>query len=332
MVKRTALVLFIVTLVWLNHNHLTGSPQEEWDKDNYGKIIGQVVDEETGEPVNEVFKVSFLDCSIAGHPKFLFRLESNKQGHFSERVKPGIYGLYFYPDSNTSRYCFEIEPDVDPENRKIIRVKAGQITKFIKKAKLGGVLKLILVDENGDRIIPNFLFNPEDMKIRPSVEYAQFPGVYASYHNKSGDRFHDGEITLYSLFPGKYYIEVYPTSMGYGPIFLKDVVVQSGQTKIQPVVMDLSDNTGIAGTITDTNGNPIKNALVLIKKNDDHQYFAGIRTDNNGYYKIIGLLEGMYDLDITVFITELKFIDDRYENIPISKNTILQKDVVIKIQ
>ena len=54
-------IFFVLVVGIINSRVLLAVPQEDGDRDNNGKVIIQVVDFDTGEPVNEVFSVYFYN-------------------------------------------------------------------------------------------------------------------------------------------------------------------------------------------------------------------------------------------------------------------------------
>lgn len=306
-------------------------PQESGD--NYGKVIGQVVDEDTGGPINEVFSISIFNCSNEANPVFLYNIRSDNKGYFSHKFQPGTYCLSFFPETNTSIYCYDPPFSMLEGSKHIISIKAGQISRFLKKAKLAGRLRIMLVDRNGEKIDPNVVFNGSDTKnIREKIKFTKSLGEMVPYNTKEGDSLDDGEMMIYSLYPESYSLEVYFSDIGIAPVRINEMIsISSGKTVEQNIILDLNDSTGIQGVLVDQNGNFIKDARLIISKEDETEYFVNARTNDVGFYKIIGLKEGFYSLRVSVDITTTKWKIKRYKNISISGNKILHKNFVIEI-
>ena len=305
-------------------------PQESGD--NYGKVIGQVVDEDTGGPVNEVFFISIFDCSDEANPVFLNNIRSDNNGYFSHKLQPGTYCISFFPETNTSIYCYDPPFSMLEGSKHIISIKAGQISKFLKKAKLAGRLRIILVDKNGEKIDPNAVFNGCDTKnIREKIKFTKLPGEIVHYNTREGDSLDDGEMMMYSLYPESYSLEVYFSDIGIAPVRINEMInISSGKTVEQNIILDLNDSTGIQGVMVDQNSNFIKDARIIISKEDETEYFVNARTNNDGFYKIIGLKEGIYSLRVSIDISATKWKIKKYKNVKISKNMILHKNFVIE--
>jgi hypothetical protein len=333
MKRKIFYVLIILVFVTISTNLLDGVPQEEWDADNFGRIIGQILDTDTGEPVSEVFKIDIFNCSDEQSPIFLFSVKSDEKGYFTKEIMPGIYCIWFSPTLENSKYGYENPIVCNTENKNIINVEAGKISKFFKKARPGGKLKLILVDENGIKFVPNSIYSPSDMKkISVDIENSECLDGIVSYNTTRKDRLDDGEMQLNCLPPGEYNLKIYLSSVGYPPIFLENVKIERGITTEKSVLVDLNDMTGIEGTVRDQYGNPIENADIDVVKEGKTEYFASKRTDSNGYYKIIGLISGIYELILDIDLSDTEYIIKRYQNIHIFKNKISRKDIVITVK
>ena len=99
-----ALVVLVMGII--SRDLLMAVPQE--DEDNYGKVIGQVVIQETGEPVNETFQVTFYDHR--GDEYIKKYVETDDHGRFIVELFPYIYYLGLTPLSDNSKYCKLLSP------------------------------------------------------------------------------------------------------------------------------------------------------------------------------------------------------------------------------
>jgi hypothetical protein len=293
-------------------NLLDGVPQEEWDADNFGKVVIQVFDKSTGEKVNEIFTVYFFKSLEAGDSSSLeWYAKTNNKGYLVIKLKPGIYYLQFLPESSRSKYELEPSPVVSEKNRQMIKVESGKITEVLKKANYGGKLKIILIDPTGRKINPKEEFF-EDISITASLvsesDFGLFMNESMTIEKLTGknDDLNDGEVFIGRLYPGKYDISISFGFLGIRKQRIKDIQIFRNQTTEKEVVININDNTGIEGYVTDQNGVPLNNLTVKIKD-------AKSRTDKNGYYRIVGVDEGRHSIhvhsslvtDDDIFINEI---------------------------
>ncbi len=189
-----AIKLFIVVVVVFVTLGLNGWGQESSSgKNDYGIVAGQILDPETGKPVSERFFIRFNyvlykgeyptefnaitippaypipDVRFSNLPgKIGYSLITDSKGYFKRKFAPGTYGIIIAPENIESlRYCTELDP-MDPRMPNqdklsltfIIKVERGKITRFNKKAILGGRIKVNLVDKYGNIINHNTYFKP----------------------------------------------------------------------------------------------------------------------------------------------------------------------------
>ena len=311
---------------------LDGVPQEEWDADNFGKVVIQVFDKSTGEKVNEIFKVNFFNSLEAGNSSSFERFaKTNNKGYLVIKLKPGIYYLQFLPESCQSKYELEPSPVVSEKNRQMIKVESGKITEVLKKANYGGKLKIILVDPTGRKINPKEEFY-EDIAISTFLgsdgNFGLFLNDVMSVRELTGkkDDLNDGEVVIGRLYPGKYDISISFGFLGIRKQEIKYIQVFRNQTTVKEIVLDVNASTGIEGYVMDHNGVPLKDLRVEIQD-------AKGRTDKNGYYKIVGIDEGRHIISVysSLVADDDIFINKSYYT-EIVKNIIIRKDFVIEIK
>lgn len=333
------LVLFF-GLIGLNPAIAQTQEEEQWDRDNYGKVVVQLIDANTLEPVKELFRVNFFDSlkvmNLKEKPFDTSSLEwygeTNNKGHLVAKLKPGVYYLQFIPESTESKYEYEPSPLLSERNRQPIAVESQKITEVLKKINNGGKLKIILVDPNGKRINPQADFS-SDINIEVTINTEEFDfGIFpvdtktAVKLTDGKDDLNDGEVVIGRLYPGKYKILINFGLLGYKHKNINDIQVSRNQTTITEVVVDINNSTGIEGFITDQNGNPLKNLYVDIDSTQS-------KTDQNGFYRIVGIDTGNHLIGITSHSYEYNgiFINEIFR-VEIIKGMIIQKDFVIKIQ
>jgi len=327
------LKLFMLLII-LGSQFVFSVPQEDWDKDNYGKIVGYIIDAITGEPVSDIFDISLYNCSNISAPVHAHRItKSDNEGRFSIEIEPGIYCLHFNPNSNISQYGIEPDPIIQPGFGESVNVQSGMIVEIVKKVKPGGELKITFVDQNDQRIYPNLMLSKEDIKhFSGSIKAEGIIGPGNLETFSVNDDLKDGEILLTQLFPGKYTIYIKLPFMGFGyPIKIQDIKIERSKTTVRKVVLNYYDPTGIEGVITNSKMLPVVGTRVHIKEQETGMKYnidilaGSTRTNDKGYYKIIGLKEGIYE--ISVHLKGFKFKD--FRNIKIYKNSIVEKNLFL---
>jgi hypothetical protein len=300
------------------------------EKDIKGKVIGQLLDPVTGEPVNEAFYINIFDSKIKEFPASLFRwgIQTDDQGKFELQLEPYIYYLQFYPVSPKSKYCRTRYPYyLEEKDRNIIKVEAGKITYFAKKIDIGGILKLFIADMN------NVRFNPQE-------KFSQKFNISCYFHNdfyvgglgKVND-LNDGEQTVYGLYEGTYRIQIGFEGLGFKDYKKDNIVVESGKTTEVNINLDLADITGIEGEVTDAAGVPVEDAdisLAAIGVSSDETIGYDAFTNKNGYYRLTGIPEGKYYITYYYTTEEIRLISIDYGYLEIKKNVLLKLDLQLK--
>jgi len=129
---------------------------------------------------------------------------------------------------------------------------------------------------------------------------------------------------------GKLKICAYFRETGYGKTKDEYISIVKNNISEYKLVIDLLDNTGVQGFITDQNGIALKNVEISIHKKIVDYGYAGIAdtiSDDEGYYKIIALDEGLYMLRF-----ECEYGEFSFNNIIIEKNVLLEKNIKINTQ
>ena len=287
------LVVFVLVTV-----PIFGASGQEWDKDNYGRVIGQLVDEDTGEPVNEVFKVLFLDSK---RDHYGFNIEqrdyTDESGRFVLELLPYIYYIEFFPKSRDSRYAHIPYPfKVEEKDRVTLKVEKGKITYAKIKAPLAGRLNIFMADMNNVKFNPSEIFS-QKFRIVTSIAYPLHIGI--NYGRDDLDD--DGQLTAGRLYPGVYSVNVRFEGLGYPAVKRENIIVEKGKTTEVLINIDLNDNTGLEGVVRDINGIPLEGVDILLGlKTGKFTGYSVATSNENGRYEINGLPEGYYYLNIGV--------------------------------
>jgi len=327
--RRTIVCVLVVLVIGIISSHvLMAVPQEDWDKDNFGKVVGHVIDADNGEPVTEVFYVRFYDCTNESSPERDSYLFSNGNGYFEKEVSPGVYCVEFIPKSQNSKYSLDPYPP-KATKKQVITILKGQVTEFVKKVFLGGKVFIKLVDQNDVPINFERDFS-EDADVLISVSSREWDTerLLPVLSKKDVPSLNDGEYMIYSLFPGKFNIYLRFSGVGYVNLKKEGLEIFRGQTHEVKFVINRNDNTGIEGRIIDKNGNPLSDALVWISG----EVMVNVRTDSNGYYRMIGAKEGKYSLRIHKEFESGLYFFDIILDIWISRNSITRKDITVDLE
>lgn len=297
---------------------------EGQDADDYGKLVGWILDPNSGKPVNEVFIIELFNCSQFESSAVIFKQrKTDQKGYFSIEAEPGQYCLHISPNSMASKYCIEPYHFHNGQFYFPVMIEKGKITEIRKKATVGGAIKVRVLDTGGRLINPSADL-PKGAEISVSIHSSNYIIGALSQHRLYDDM-DDGETIVRTLFPSKYNVTVNFNRTGYKDLKFENILVKEKEVTEIDCVIDLTDITGIEGKVVDINGNPIKGIEVsMIPQFAVGGSFDDI-TDKDGYYRITGLPEGSYHIMISSREGGLRIYK---ENIEIKKGILTQKDVV----
>lgn len=324
--KRTILYVLIVSIIALIvAKGLNGVPQQEglMDKDNYGKVVGRIVDEDTGEPVKEAFQLAFL---YSDRDDYGFNIEAKEKttdrGTFEIKLRPHVYSIQFCPLAENSKYCIFPYPfNLEEKERVLVKVEKGKITVLQIDAPRGGTIKIYTVDQNNVKVDPSMIFN-QKFKVQVDIHNPVYRGV-----NEGKDNLNDGEFIVKRLYPGNYSLEVRFEGLGFPKVKKENITVEKGKVTEVLVNIDLNDNTGIEGILTDVNGVALATAYVGFVHKDIKGSGGHFRAyaDKSGYYHLKGMPAGYYYA--TFFYESEKKLHSVYDEIlEIKKNVMLRAD------
>lgn len=279
------------------------------DDGNCGKLVGNIIDAETKDNVNENFYIAFTDCAIKDKQKIIngehifYFVRSDTNGKFSAMIPEGRYCLQFWPVNPGSNYCMDPVPALNDSYSQTVYVKRGKISTIQKLAKVGGHLKILLVDTNNNKINPiELLWKKFYINVKITSEKVS-PNILRIGSQTDLLGLNDGEFIIKNLPPEFYNVNIEFENMGYGSQSSGGIeIIRNSITEV-PITVDLNNQTGIEGKITDMDNNPLKGVHVTAKSANDKELlfisdFGDIYTDSEGRYRIIGLKEQKYDLFI----------------------------------
>jgi hypothetical protein len=247
-------------------------------------------------------------------------------------LPPATYGLLFYPKNPDSKYSGTYHPFYYkmPEEYKeifscVIRVETGKITRFVRKAIIGGSLKVTLVDLSGNPVDPAVAFPGRSLIIKGEFKnYNLAPGSPSFYF-----RLKNGKFSQKGFFPdNSWELDLRFYGIGYGVFRKKDIVIKAKEVTEINVDIDPNDITGIEGKIVDELGNPQKKVRISFFQKDesiegDFDYY----TDDNGHFIMTGMPEGFYKVEI--FDGHEYYFTFQNIIIEIKKNILLKRDFTI---
>jgi hypothetical protein len=314
--------------------------QQDYDtylnRDNFGKVVGQIIDPETGKPVNEKFRVCLFNWNYREGDYERYkdcRFYTDKNGYITFDAPPATYGLLFYPQEPNSKYSSTSHPFYEkmPEEYKemfscVIEVETGKITRFVRKAIIGGGLKVTLVDLAGNPVDPVVAFPGRSVSTQGEiVNYNLVPGSPSlSLKLENGKFFKKG------LFPDtSWELDLKFFGIGYGVFRKKDIVIKANEVTEINITIDPNDITGIEGKIIDELGNPQKKVRIsFFQKDESIEGSFRCLTDSNGHFIMTGMPEGFYEVGIFDG-HEYYFLFQNIITIEIKKNILLKRDFTI---
>jgi len=328
MKKHRSLVVIGFIIILFGYSLLYGGGLQEGEEtDQYGKVIGQIVDAETGEPVKERFFINIFESKYDKYPANLYKWgnKTDDRGKFELELIPYTYYLQFYPESSESKYCRDPYPyRVEERERYAIIVEPGKITYFKKKAIIGGILKLYTADMNNNRFNPREKFNQEF-----NITSYIVSDFYMGGFGESG-ALNDGEQIVYGLYEAMYRIDIEFEGLGFKDFTKDNIMVEKGKTTEVNINLDLTDITGVEGVVTDAAGVPIEGTDISFSgigiPNDDTIRYKAF-TNNDGYYKLTGLPEGKYFIIYYYHTQKGRVISNEYRYLEIKKSVLLHLDL-----
>ncbi|UCH96808.1 MAG: carboxypeptidase regulatory-like domain-containing protein [Candidatus Aminicenantes bacterium] len=305
------------------------------NRDSFGKVIGQIIDPETGKPVNERFLVCIFNWHYREGDYERYKdcnFKTDEKGWITLNLPPATYGLLFYPQNPDSKYSGTYHPFYYkmPEEYKeifscVIKVETGQITRFVRKAIIGGALKVTLVDLAGNPVDPAVAFPGRSVATEGGIDnYNLSPGSASLSLTLE-----NGKFFRKNLFPDtSWEMDLRFYGIGYGVFRKKDIVIKANEVTEINITIDPNDITGVEGKIIDELGIPQKKVRISFFPKDesiegDFDYY----TDSTGHYIMTGMPEGFYEVEI--FDGHEYYFTFQNIIIEIKKNILLKRDFTI---
>jgi hypothetical protein len=263
----------------------------------FGSISGKVTDKDSGIGIPNVI-VEISSYKIMSDFKRI-KIKTDQDGRYSCNIlEPGEYNIRFNPKHP---YCFEYQ-------LQRIHVEIGKNTVINKKLELGGAI-------SGKVFCKSKEIKPFK-GVRVIISSGSYRKVWTteegdievkSYRSKStgesDDTKADGSYFVGRLCPfGNYYIRADCHIPGQADRILTGITVKKGEeTKVEDIVFDLNDITGIKGfVVSSLDGKTIADAIITFGNIEKSPITGGIvrigetRTNSHGYFHMKNLEPGKY--------------------------------------
>ncbi len=301
--------LVLLTVVWVmaafTAVEMLGNIQEEPDDDSFGKIIVQILNPESGNAIDEVFNIGFYDYQSKNLKRpMIHTAQTDEHGFFSGEIVEGKYYVWAGP---ASKKTYTWEPYSFYTNQGPgcnINVVKGKITKVFKKAFYGGNLKIILLEPSGQKLdVENVLGN---QKFDVSIEHLESNTELfeTSKMNPSTDK---REFLFKNVSSGHYSIKFSSSSNVVGDK-VKGIIVEAKKTTEYNYI--IHTNTGVEGIVKNENGLPVEDVHIVIRGKQGLNIYASTFSNGDGYYKIIGLKEGNYEMHYSIDVLNTFYSGD----------------------
>jgi hypothetical protein len=315
----------VLCFIIISNLFVNAVEDEDWERNYFGKVVGWILDPVTNKPVNEEFYIRFyfINSEDPDDPVYL-DAKSNDKGFFTRKLYPGKYYVYAWPVVR-GNYCIMHSPLLDTTKANVLDIKNGQITRMYKKAEIGGDLLVILVDPNGQKINIDEVFKGKKFSVSISNKVTHVAVNIDNKINPSNDR---REFYFNNYAPGEYIVE-FNTIAGVAGQRIKNITIKKNETTVHHIIIDIY--TGIEGTVTNVNGLPMKSVGIEIRSNTYPTFFSEVFTNSNGYFKLIGMKDGSYNIDYFIEVGNDGFYGGEIRNITVKKGLLTTKNIIFKM-
>ncbi len=269
-----------------------------------GRIEGIVKDKDTGNIISGAQVELFQWFSIRGNYTSELRgtTSTDEKGFFSLNVsRPCQYYLRInkegYIPFLPNYYYGNLKEELFEKRAKIFRLEEGQI-KFIQfDLEKGGAISGTLQGRSESGIVS---VNSEILLYKMSLDENFFEKEFFYYIDKS--RLKNGKFLFDGLEPAEDYTLIIYFGNGYPRKVFEKISIKKGVVYNFDQIFDLTDITGIHGTIT-INGIPPLNGIITMEKEEDNIFSNICRyslNEKDGNYSCKGLSPGKYLLEVSV--------------------------------
>ncbi len=326
---RNAAIFFTAILIMgVGFQGTTAAPTgENWEINYYGKVVGWILDPETGKPATDKFRLRFyfLHPDDGKMTKIVYEVDSDNNGHFIRKLFPGRYLVQIGPFTNR-KYCHEPTVKKFPDKAYKLEIKKDQITKMYKNAAIGGNLRVFLVGPDGHRLNVEEIFKDAKVTVSISNKETGMRPFIRMRDNPSEDK---SEFLFENFAPGKYTVKLNCIFSDIVNQKIDDIIIEKKETTEFRLVIDL--NTVLEGIVRDIHGVPVKSVHIEMRGNDDEGFYESTMTDVSGYYRFQGLNEGSYNVDFYIENDNIEFFGGEIKEIIVIKNETNKRDIVFKM-
>lgn len=177
------------------------------------------------------------------------------------------------------------------DSGRVVALRSGQVIRLYWRLRRGGDLS-VGVTGRGQ---PVTWACPCDVTIfRGEAEYSGAPAI-------TSDEPPPQTLTFRGLPPASDYTVVF-TARGYATQVARSIAIEAGRTATLVFSYDPEDATGVTGTLRMSDGTPVQNAHVYVRRTGTkpvpvpHDGYT--RTDDQGHFSIVGLAPGQYSVDL----------------------------------
>ena len=242
-----------------------------------GMISGRVISE-FGDPLPGLW----VDACEYDTQSYCASAETNDEGYYAILLPPGEYWVQVWVEQDWIGQAYDVDPqDGEPDR---VSVSVGDDTSGIDfTLEMGGFISGHVYEANSG--------DPPSVIAGVHVDACSMDDTFCN----GTDTNEYGEYTITGLLPDKTYrVFVWGQSGWSNELYQETIwwdqatLVSVGATGID---FTLEPGGSISGVVTDSDDNPLANIGVDIM---DGGY--GVCTDENGYYSIMGLPFGTYDI------------------------------------
>ncbi|UCH93737.1 MAG: carboxypeptidase regulatory-like domain-containing protein [Candidatus Aminicenantes bacterium] len=268
------------------------------EENKYGSISGRITYHNSGIGIPDVIVEISGYTIISG--SIHIKIKTDWKGRFScNMLEPGEYTIRFSPKHP---FCFENE-------WKRISVEIGKNTVINKKLELGGAIsgKIFCKDKEikpfkGVKVI---ISSGSFRKVRVTKDDIEVKNYRSKSTGEADDTKADGSYFVGRLCPfGNYFIRADCHIPGQADRILTGITVKKGEeTKVDDIVFDLNDITGVEGfVVSSLDGKTIADAIITFWNVDklpitgDSVRLGETKTNSHGYFHMKNLEAGKYSI------------------------------------
>jgi len=260
-------------------------------------IKGTVTDAETGNPL----KNATIHHFNADHPMIVSSY-SNRDKIGTGSVQSGSDGPFSIGGNTGENILYVEHPQYAPSVIGPVEVKSGGekpsvIAKLREGGKVSGYVRSGTKSVSGHTIELKMLDGIPNLEIKEDHEVFNGEGLFAYANNTTIND--AGYFEFKNLMPGEYRLSQMINGEGFSSsVRITKIQISEGETT--SLTLGGSGGAKLHGKVINDHGNPIKDATVRVRVEDDPLHSGGTDiTNSSGYYEIMDLPPGMHQLTAT---------------------------------